>query len=748
MAPQLAPPGSSTYVSNTLHVGDGTWDQGRDTFLLPNLVGLNFATMRYNGMGNRFAGLAGYKPLILGHAILAGITFLGIVPTAILLARFMHSRPGWALRLHIWLQIMTVILSTVVIILGFIAVGPKRNLTNPHHGIGLAIYAMILAQALGGWFVYGREKGKARTRRPIKVMMHQWSGRFIALLGLAQVPLGLTLWGSPLFLFVLYALFVAVLVLLYFVLTYRHEGLLRVDGGDSTYFSRSEVVPDKSDHRHGRLASLAATGAAGAAIASLMGHRHRSKSRSRMDVVGSHRPSASFIDQEKHSEYTNTHRGGGWKDRLVKIGAVAGAFALARKLFGGRKPSDSSSYEYATTEDSLSRVEDGRAPESPGRTARIDRPHQPNKLRRHRSHSADSLSSRTDITGAGHRPTHKLRDGVATLGAFGLARAAWKSRGEKKEQRRLESLRQHELEEERIARKNSQRARFTGDGFPGRGGRRGSLTETSTTISGAQGGPRHHHGVPPIGSGLATAAAVDAARGSGPNITPIPPRGSGPHMMAGGLGGSGPSIAAVPPPRGSGASVSHNLSGPPDIPVPPDPIVGSANRHALRSGESVNSPPVSVKVKMHNDGRHVTLRRLNEQEAAAEKEARRKDGHGGKHRRHRRADSVSSLSGAEASGDRWRRTEDRERREAEDMKRERERSRRRAEAGTAGLPPPPPIGGGEFGGSRPSVGSPGTVAGTYDGTVTEASDYANNRRRRRAERARAQERKAGTVDFH
>ena len=46
----FAAPGSSTYDSNTLHVGDGTWDADRDTFLLPNLMGLNFATMQYNGM--------------------------------------------------------------------------------------------------------------------------------------------------------------------------------------------------------------------------------------------------------------------------------------------------------------------------------------------------------------------------------------------------------------------------------------------------------------------------------------------------------------------------------------------------------------------------------------------------------------------------------------------------------------------------------------------------------------------------
>jgi hypothetical protein len=55
MAPQdgLSPAGSSTYSSNTMYVGDGTWDSTRNDFLLPNLVGLNFETMQYNGMSPR-----------------------------------------------------------------------------------------------------------------------------------------------------------------------------------------------------------------------------------------------------------------------------------------------------------------------------------------------------------------------------------------------------------------------------------------------------------------------------------------------------------------------------------------------------------------------------------------------------------------------------------------------------------------------------------------------------------------------
>lgn len=47
--PQIAPAGSSRYDSNTLHIGDGTWDSERDTFLLPPLLGVNFNTMVYNG---------------------------------------------------------------------------------------------------------------------------------------------------------------------------------------------------------------------------------------------------------------------------------------------------------------------------------------------------------------------------------------------------------------------------------------------------------------------------------------------------------------------------------------------------------------------------------------------------------------------------------------------------------------------------------------------------------------------------
>lgn len=123
------------------------------------------------GMGNRFRNMVGYRAIVKGHGVLAAITFLFVVPFAILLARFYHRNPRMALRFHIWLQIMTVLLSTAVFILGFQAVGLKRSLTNPHHGIGVALYTLILVQAFGGCVIHRREKGKERYKVPLKLMV-------------------------------------------------------------------------------------------------------------------------------------------------------------------------------------------------------------------------------------------------------------------------------------------------------------------------------------------------------------------------------------------------------------------------------------------------------------------------------------------------------------------------------------------------------------------------------------------------
>ncbi|KAA8643551.1 uncharacterized protein ATNIH1004_010320 [Aspergillus tanneri] len=741
----LTAPGSSTYASNTLHVGDGTWDSGRDTFLLPNLMGLNFDTMRYNGMGNRFRDMPQYRTLIIAHGVIGTIVFLGIVPLSILIIRYYSRRsPFWAFKLHVWCQVLTLLLTTVVFVLGWFAVGPNRSLTNPHHGIGLAIYVMVIFQVLWGWLVHKIESKRHRYHVPLKLVIHRWLGRVVTILGLVQIPLGLTLWGSPKSLFILYAIATFALLLALFVLSYMYDTEGYQMGGGAEYDSRHSYVsgpPAPDDRRHNSFGRMAAAGAAGAGLASLFRRRSRSRGRDQ-GYYGSH---ASYTE-EKYSD-EGSHRGGGWVSKFLKVGAIGGGVLLAKKLFDWRRnrESDAESGRYrrahtrsdSMTEASMSRLEDGRRP-APSYQTPPNRP--PNRApsrppSRPQSPGSSYYYNSTYLTGNEPRPSHGVRNALFGAGAFAAVKNIFsRRRGEDDEQRRVEELRRREMEDERLQRANSKR-RYTGDGhYPRR--RADSYTATdisSTDMTRPPRGPPAAHG-PPLGESALTGDPAASGRldGGHSDMPPVPPT----HMTS-----------ELPVPNPSGPNFSDFAAG---------AAVGVASSHHRRRSNSRHgddhvSPPVSVKVKMHDDGRHVTLRRLTEEEAAASREARRRE----RRNSRRRAGSASSLSGGEGSYDRWRRVEELERQQQDQMRREQEAATAAAAppSGTMApasyvppsnvshVPPPPvpsslPYGAG-------SITSPGTYTGT------EASgDYANNRRRRRAERARArQERQQHSVEF-
>lgn len=110
--------------------------------------------------------------MIIAHGVIATIVFLGLVPISTLIIRY-YSRwnPFWAFKLHAWCQVLTLLLSTVVFVLGWFAVGPKRSLTNPHHGIGLAIYVMVIFQVLWGWLLHKKESKRVRQHVPLKLVV-------------------------------------------------------------------------------------------------------------------------------------------------------------------------------------------------------------------------------------------------------------------------------------------------------------------------------------------------------------------------------------------------------------------------------------------------------------------------------------------------------------------------------------------------------------------------------------------------
>ncbi|KAI1423592.1 hypothetical protein F5Y12DRAFT_756845 [Xylaria sp. FL1777] len=404
MAPAegLSAPGSASYNSDTMTVGDGTWDFTKNTFLLPNLVGLNLETTQYNGMGNRFATIPQYHSLVTGHGVLAAITFLFLVPLAIMYARF-HPDRRRGRRIHAYLQVLSVGLATVVFILGFFAVGPSRALTNPHHGIGVAIYVLILTQAIGGSIV------RKIFKKSLRLMIHRWFGGLVGILGVIQIPLGLTLYGSPKFTFILYALWMSFLIILYFILSWRHENdwddNLTNYGGRS-YGGRSESGVTRSDHKSKRGFGWLGPLIAGLGIWALLrgrkrgseGSHSRSGSPSRSgrtpEVIPSRRGSTSYyMGNEKYSERTD-RKGGGLMSKLLAVGGVIGAGVLFKK-FAGRKDNRRYDEEYSAV-----------STDTPGRYG-------PSRTRGPRKHQDDYTESEftEDRTELGARPRTPLLQG-------------------------------------------------------------------------------------------------------------------------------------------------------------------------------------------------------------------------------------------------------------------------------------------------------------------------------------------------
>ncbi|KAH8889307.1 hypothetical protein GQ53DRAFT_842990 [Thozetella sp. PMI_491] len=850
MAPadSLSPPGSSSYDSNTMTVGDGTWDFTKNTFLLPNLMGLNFETMQYNGMANRFSTLTQYHTLILGHGVLAAITFLFIVPVAVMMARFYNRRPGYAVRYHAYLQILALLLTTVVFILGFFAVGPPRNLTNPHHGIGVAIYVMFLLQAVGGRLV--KHIG---PRRSLRLQLHRWSGRAITILGVVQVPLGLTLYGSPKFTFILYALWMAFLVLVYFILSYRHEGEheYHMSGG------RSVAATSRRRSSGGAMRWIAPLAAGAGAFALLRGRkkdkeRERSKSRARSrsrarsqsrarsrsrlpEVIPSRRGSESYVEDEKYTERRRSS-GGGLMTKVMGAGAALGAGALLARFMGRRDRQHDEEYSAVATDtpsraSRLQRKRKGGYVESEISEATTEIHRHDNRRRSSRRYSDSGRQSpllpppgrptmaASALSAAEHRPgaaggrpitprpihahssrfdsvdqsdyssyvspsarTPKKNDRVskgllAGLGLGGLGGLAW-FRKKNKDREKDEEMRF----EEEDRRAGGRPPRFTGDGHPSptrRESRRrvsrppaapapatvSVVTEDSSSIE-----PRH---------GPVYDAAVPG-RSAPPVPVPVPitPGGPGRSRSRSRPGTEHTTMPAMPPdPRG----ILHRESGSEEYYSPGGQPHRRQSSRRRREGESAAAAaaagmvaaeeeerhrrdrsrdhPVSVKVKVHDDRGNVTLRRLTEEEAAREN-------------RHRRTDSVSTLSDRDTpSNRRYRRASSAARRRAE--------TKAESEVEDDVLPPlsPPnpafaagrrpkdsayysgpgvagPSGAGPSG-SMPgagatvsSFGSPGSHSAWSPSPsgVDQASAAAERRRRRRLER-REGSRPGTTVDF-
>ena len=721
--------------------------------------------------------------------------------------RFYGRNPRVALRLHIWLQILTLLLSTVIIILGFFAVGPERRFTNPHHGIGLAIYILIWVQVMGGALVHRSEKRKRSLYIPLKAMIHHWLGRAIALLGIVQIALGLTLYGSPAFLFVLYTLAAFGLFLAYFILEWlaeRRRGR-RVDDGGSYY--SDEVVEGRLERRHGGIGKLAAAGAAGVGLAALWNRRKRKDSR--VDVVGTESGTGtgtSYISNDKYSYDSKAERHG-WGRRILEIGAVGGALVAVKKLFGRRNDSSSDVGPYQpplggnqiVDSDAMSRIEEGRPPPvgqpmppaagSPG-YIRPTHPLANPPMTPGRRESGSSYDYDSYLSGSPSRQDrgHGFRNALAAGGAAFAVRSLFKNRKQKKEEERVERERTERLEAERLARMASV-GRYTGDGVtPPRPirNRMGSQSDSDfseSIVDDRNRRPGMNPDIPIAGVGAAAGAALadrDQIRppGTDPPINTSQGRlntASTQNMVYPGPPTDIPiDVPPLPPSHridehSSGSEIYTTASGQNRHRHRNEVAAGlagaalgaaateatrrrrSSNRNTDSAGSQYQSPPVSLHIKAHNDGRHVTLRRLTEEEAAAEA-ARQQAGAG-----------AGAVGAARLAGPSSRRRRNSSFSSASDgemlstnrrYRRMEEMEAAQQQASASGYPPPPLPGTTQIPLPNPPPSIPAAPSAvTSPGTeTTDATEYANNRRRRRAERAQARLAREGrgggnTVEF-
>ncbi|KAI1004775.1 hypothetical protein K3495_g3443 [Podosphaera aphanis] len=768
MAPtdSLSPAGSSTYSSNLMYVGDGTWDASRNTFLLPNLVGVNFEMMRYNGMGNRFRSFAQYHQIIISHGILAAITFLLLVPTAIFIAQFHSHSAFWATRLHIYIQITTILLSTAVFTLGWFAVGPARSFTNPHHGIGATIYLLVLLQALIGFFLHRRPQRKSIKKYIITYIAHQWTGRATALLGFAQVALGLTLYGSPKFLFVLHH-------------------LLNMTTGTKIVIN-GKLIEDQRTKRLGNFLGPVSFGAGTTALFHQLDHKDKSQSDSRTPkekVVSarrhSRRRSESTINEK---EYEGRHTKDEESGNTGKVLSIAGVTGLAKSWNNKKQKteddaassdSDTPSKRHrrprrdsvATYEKKISEkpLEDSQSKSSklipiardPVATGALNHsePRLSTLKPMHRRESYDSDSSLDDTTIS--RPHRQKKVPESQGKVFSLFGIGWLAKKMKNQTNLKDSERAKAqlIEDERRDRLRDTPSRLSRNRSPKSAFRirRGSSTNSSDLSSDDDSRPGTKPDIPTslIKKAISQSKSQQPDKAiSNDEILSMPRLPQEPHRIPHQSSNTVSHIAPREKQERRNSS-SRRREGETAAAAA---LLEAANleaeekrqRHSSRSrviehpSSASEGPrtPVSVKIQIP-DKDHITLRRLTSAEAAAEKEVRKSNP------RFKRAGSVSSISGFDTavSNRRYRRSE----RDAE----------RRSEPPVSLAPPSPAISrkpkdGAYYSGGLMSSGSnllpTGTVGLGLDGheswSVMSPSARGDNgdaaaerRRRRRQERS-------------
>jgi len=153
--------------------------------------------------------LSRFDQLIILHAIMAGMAWMVISPTAVLMGRLgRHLGKTW-FKIHWMFQVLlTSVLTIAAIILAIAAVNINGGFTASYHTVmGFVVFFLMLCQMGLGQYIH-KKLDSNRIKRPIRNISHICLGLTISLLAYIQVHSGLKLYSTfrhiPSYLYTLY----------------------------------------------------------------------------------------------------------------------------------------------------------------------------------------------------------------------------------------------------------------------------------------------------------------------------------------------------------------------------------------------------------------------------------------------------------------------------------------------------------------------------------------------------------------
>ena len=148
----------------------------------------------------------GWQSIVLAHAVMMGIAWVGLLPAGAIIIRFLGSKVKNPVLVH---QILQLASMGFVFIAFFVGVGTSSSFIAftigastgqqfkfGHQWLGGLVCFGLLIQAALGWYHHKRYVQDKPTSRRWFTHVHLWLGRFLLFFALITIGLGIQLYGD------------------------------------------------------------------------------------------------------------------------------------------------------------------------------------------------------------------------------------------------------------------------------------------------------------------------------------------------------------------------------------------------------------------------------------------------------------------------------------------------------------------------------------------------------------------------